>query len=75
MEDKKLNELNDEALDAVVGGAFVKYNEETGKYDVYRGNSGGINSFYLSYDTEKAAKEAAIRLSKTEKRQYRIPTI
>ena len=35
MEEKKLNALPDEALDAVAGGAGYRYNEKTGKYDVY----------------------------------------
>lgn len=38
MEEKKTNELTDEALDAVTGGASWMYNEETGQYDVFNRN-------------------------------------
>ncbi len=44
MEDKKLNELNDEALDAVTGGASYQWNEETKEYDVFDMNGKKIFS-------------------------------
>ena len=52
MEEKKLNELNDEALDTVTGGgtAEAKFNEQTGKWDViYQG------ACVASYDTQVEA--------------------
>ena len=44
MEEKKTHELTDEALDAVTGGAYCRYNEATGQYDVSKGN--GVRCVY-----------------------------
>ena len=35
MEEKKINELSEEALDAVTGGAELEYDESTNTYYVY----------------------------------------
>ena len=57
MEEKKFNELSDEALDAVTGGAYVKENPETGKYDVYSYDGEYIDS----YDNKDDADFRAVR--------------
>ena len=59
MEDKKLNALPDEALEDVTGGAGYRYNEKTGKYDVYTKNGKLVKSF----DRKKDALDAALDLS------------
>ncbi len=45
MEEKDLNSLPDEALDAVTGGASYIFNEDTGMYDVYRKNGDLFGSY------------------------------
>ena len=62
MEDKKRNELSDEALDAVTGGAFYRLNTETGKYDVISCDK----KYIATYDTEADARKAAWEYTKTE---------
>ena len=57
MEDRKLNELNDETLDSVTGGAFAAKNWNTGKYDVFSAKK----QYIASYDTEDEAKREAQR--------------
>lgn len=57
MEDKKLNALSDEALDAVTGGkgkVYCQKNEETGMFDVIDEMTGRcICSFNTLEDAEK----------------------
>lgn len=62
MEEKKLNELDDEALDTVTGGATYQYNCETGNYDVVDKNG---NKLY-SFGDEGIAKHGADRVSRAE---------
>ena len=59
MEDNKRNELSDEALEAVDGGAAIMYNDETGKFDVFRGDGSRADSV----DTRKEAEELMKRLT------------
>ena len=68
MEDKKLNELTDEALDAVTGGAFYQYNEETKKYDVMSRTKEHI----ASCDTEGEARILAMSYTNAEAPKYNI---
>ncbi len=61
MEEKKLNELSDEALDAVTGGAGYKFNEETGQYDVFDKDGKRVASFSDIPLAENMAKTLTIR--------------
>ena len=61
MEEKKLNELSDEALDAVTGGAGYKFNEETGQYDVFDEDGKRVASFSDIPAAEKLAKTLTLR--------------
>ncbi len=63
MEDRKINELKDEALDSVTGGAYWKYNEETGKYDVFLQDG----TWKASYSDRDLANHAAASLSLAER--------
>ncbi len=70
-ENKKNNpeaELNDEALDAVTGGAFYQYNEETKKYDVISRKKEHITSC----DTEEEARIMAMSYTNAEAPKYNI---
>ena len=66
MEDKKLNALSDEALDAVTGGkgkVYCQKNEETGMFDVIDEMTGRcICSFNTLEDAEKFIELGASRL-------------
>lgn len=57
MIEKKINELSDEALDAVTGGAEVRENPETGMFDLYSASG----EYVTSYDDKKSADFAAVR--------------
>ena len=35
MEEKKISELNEEALEAITGGAYYELNESTHDYDIF----------------------------------------
>ena len=59
MEEKKLNELNDETLDAVTGGASFDYNAQTGEY-IVRDKDG--NEIYRTHD-EKIARWETLKQS------------
>ncbi len=65
MEEKKTNELPDEALDAVAGGATCKYDPVTKRWLVYRQDG----SFYAEYIDGNVAKSAAWNLSVKEKEE------
>ena len=65
MEHKKLNELNDEALDAVAGGVKVVYNEGTRQYEVYGGKN--EEKKLGAFASEKEAQKVAMIVSTTEK--------
>ena len=62
MEDKKLHELSDEALDCATGGASYRFNEQTRMFDVFRENS----DLYWSFDTEEQAALKAQALTNLE---------
>ena len=62
MEEKNTNELTDEMLDAVTGGAFSQYNEETGNYDVIGRN----RECLASCQTEEEARLMAVRYSQAD---------
>ena len=62
MEEKKLKELSDEALDQATGGASYRFNEQTRMYDVYRGNE----ELYWSFDSEEQAAQNAQALTNVE---------
>ena len=66
MEDKKLNELNDEALDAVTGGASYQWNEETKEYDIFDMNGKKI----FSIADERIAKRMVGTQLMIESAQY-----
>ena len=68
MEDKKFNELTDEALDSVTGGAFYQYNEETKKYDVMS----RTKEYIASCDTEGEARKMTMQYTQTETPKYNI---
>ena len=59
MEEKKLNALNDEALNEVTGGATYRYNEETGEFDVLDKDG----KKFGSYADEKTARGIAASLT------------
>ncbi len=62
MEDRKLNELKDEALDAVTGGAYYKYNEETKQWDVFDKDGKKVSSV----DDMTQARRMALFMSQEE---------
>ncbi len=62
MDDKKLHELSDEALDCATGGASYRFNEQTRMFDVFRENS----DLYWSFDTEEQAALKAQALTNVE---------
>ena len=66
MEEKRINELSDEALDTVTGGASYRWNEETGEYDVSDKNGKKV----ASCADEKKAR--AIAASLTLKETHRV---
>ena len=68
MKEKRINELSDEALDEVTGGATYHYNEGTGKYDVISKNK----KYVASYDTEEEARKATWEYTKTEPLRWHI---
>ena len=68
MEDKKLNELNDEALDNITGGAYYQYCMKTDLYDVFTKDGVYVSSTAL----EEAAKELANALTDAENKQPSI---
>ena len=70
MEDKKLNELNDEALDIVTGGASYQWNEKTGKFEVF--DKDGKKIFSLT--DEDGAKRVAASLSVSESMRDNKPS-
>lgn len=71
MEDKKPDELNDEALDKVAGGAEYKYDVLTKKWYVYRKNG----RMHLSCDRESEAiyYYRKLQAEEDEKQQQQQP--
>ena len=62
MKDRKLYELNDEALDAVTGGngACYQMNEQTGQYDVIDRSTGNT---LCSFSSRSEAEDKVTELS------------
>lgn len=69
MEDRKTGELNDEALDAVAGGATCKYDMITNRWFVYRQDG----SYYADYSNRFDAVSATARLSEKEAEGSFVP--
>lgn len=68
MEEKKTHELTDEALDAVTGGAYCRYNEATGQYDVFK-RSG---EYVTSCRTETEALGMAASYTNAESPKFNL---
>ena len=56
MEDRKLNALPDEALDAVTGGAYYELNKTTHDYDVFTKDGEKVASLPIKIMAEELAK-------------------
>ncbi len=56
MEEKKLNELKDEALDAVTGGAYFEYNMQTKQWDVFDKDGKKVSTHISKVHAERAAR-------------------
>ncbi len=63
MEEQKNNELTDESLDTVTGGAHYEWNEGTGKYDVYAADGKKI----VSCSTQLEASKFTLMMNTTER--------
>ena len=62
MEEKKINELTDEALDAITGGATYEYDSSRLVFWVYDAKNNKVNWFA----TEDEAKNKAAELTRLE---------
>lgn len=66
MEDEKNNELADETLDTVAGGAFYKHNILDGLYYVYRRDG----TLFRAFNSEFEAAKHAMGITEAEKKIY-----